>query len=202
MKIKDIAKDVRELLQGGCGWVVLYKVGRSWEYLDTFCYGNATNNYEWTFDNEEQRQEILDILEADPHAVILSGADVCMTDEKLMSLETLAEELKDAYLLDEHLKLSKYKEDILEAKVTDSVELEDDSPTSFDVGMQFGSVEVSKRTDRMVYLKSLENGLRTKKKVKAFKDGREYIDMDIGTCEWLGIIGDDEFFKHTTVHPD
>jgi hypothetical protein len=75
-------------------------------------------------------------------------------------------------------------------------------PTSFDVGMRFGSVEVSKRTDRMVYLKSLENGLRTKKKVKSFKGGGEYIDMNIGTCEWLGIIGDDEFFKHTTSHPD
>jgi hypothetical protein len=120
MKIKDIAKNVRELLQGGCGWVVLYKVGRSWEYLDTFCYGNATNNYEWTFDNEEQRKEFLHILEVDPDAIILNGFSLDMVDDDTsMSIETLTEELKDAYLLDEHLKLSKYKEDILEAKVTD-----------------------------------------------------------------------------------
>jgi hypothetical protein len=68
--------------------------------------------------------------------------------------------------------------------------------------MQFGSVEVSKRTDRMVYLKSLENGLTTKKKVKTLKDFGEYVDVDIDTCEWLGIAQDERFFRHCTFHPD
>jgi hypothetical protein len=215
VKLRDIAKETRDLLQGNCGWVVLYKNGRRWEYTDTFCCGGAYNDYAWKFDCEAERQELLNVLEIDHDAIILNGFAVGLDDEVNMSIETLTEELKSAYLFDDSLKLVNQKEDILNAKVEevllssveeesteDVEETQKETSTKFNTGMRFGKVEISKRTDKMVYLKSLENGLRTKKKIKTSKDGVEHIDIDIGTCEWLGITQDEEFFKHTTFHPD
>lgn len=207
MKLRDIAKEVRELLQGNSGWVVLYRDGRRWEYIVTNCYGNATNHYAWKFDNEEQRQQLLNILEVDPNAIILNGfaVGVAEGDERaVMSIDTLTAELKSTYLFGfgDRLRLSDHKESITNAKVTDYyAQPVGETTTRFEVGMQFGSVEVSKRTDRTVYLKSLENGLTTKKKVKT-KDFGEYVDVDVDTCEWLGIAQDEQFFRHCTFHAD
>lgn len=86
--------------------------------------------------------------------------------------------------------------------VLDNYSKKDNIPVWFEVGMKFGSVKVAKRSANYLHLKSLETGLSAKLNIESFDDGRECVDVDLDTCEWLGVVESDKFFEYTKPHID
>lgn len=48
MRLRDIAKDIRETIDAGVAWVILYKDGRKWEHFETWALNNCVER-KWDF---------------------------------------------------------------------------------------------------------------------------------------------------------
>lgn len=129
MTLYEIAKQEQELLNDGIMSLVVYKKGRSWGYLELYCCDFVEGEgFQWSFDEESQRQKVLNIMEIDSNAVIINGYDSPIVQG---SVQKIYDGLKYAYN-SKHFLLSNEKESILKEECTMSV-LARDYPKEFTV---------------------------------------------------------------------
>lgn len=60
----------------------------------------------------------------------------------------------------------------------------------FLVGMKLGTLEITKVTEKIVYLKVNSQSTFKKKRISEI-NGDEYIELDLSTLNWLGLIDDE-----------
>ena len=65
--LRETARSVADEIRDGIAWVILYRVGRSWESVST--WSNVEEN-DWT---QEDLADAVEVLKTDPNAVILNG---------------------------------------------------------------------------------------------------------------------------------
>ena len=65
--LRDIARDFADEIRDGIGWVIIYRTGRSWHGVTVW---SDVASDEWETDDIN---EALDVLKADPKAVLLNG---------------------------------------------------------------------------------------------------------------------------------
>lgn len=114
MKLLDIAKENQELLNDGIMSLVVYKQGRSWKYKELYCCEYTEGEgFEWDFDDEEEHQEVLNIMEIDSNAIIINGYDSAFAQG---SVKKICDGLRYAYENNWGL-LSSEKESILNGEI-------------------------------------------------------------------------------------
>lgn len=128
MKIAEIAKEIKVIAEdAGChtGWVVLYKVGRSWGVANTINFD--TDEYtSWCKQQKLSLIEFLEILEKDPNAIIVDAFTLNLGEN---SIKHLAHRLVELYYSDDtNIKLST-RQELINAELG-ALCLHDDVPQS------------------------------------------------------------------------
>lgn len=129
MTLYEIAKENQDLLNDGILTLLVYKKGRSWEYLELYCCEYTEGEgFEWNFDEESQRQKVLNIMAIDKNAILVNGYDSAYCQG---SIKKICDGLRYAYNNQWGL-LENEKESILKEECTMSV-LARDYPKEFTV---------------------------------------------------------------------
>lgn len=92
--IRKAAQDVLEEARDGIAWIALWREGRSWNTA-TF-WPDLTKDDKLVFEGDDT-DELRDIINADPHAILVNGWYHNLGDNTYMNRESLADALRWQY---------------------------------------------------------------------------------------------------------